>query len=131
MWMAVIIEPGALGEAATFDDQGVAVPASHRASHPTRIRILGQLAAVHVNLTIREVFEKDHDDRARLDELDGVRRREGRRTKRQALAFHALRAEISQSTLIQRLRPRLDVRGLQICARVVIVVIGLSLPHSG
>ncbi len=95
VWMAVVIEPRALGEAAGFDDQGVAVPASHGVSHPTRIRILGELPAVHVNLAIREVFEKDHDERGRLDELDGVGRREGRRAKRQAPGFHAVRLEIS------------------------------------
>src|SRR5207244_8902463 len=38
VWMAVVIEPRALGEAAGFDDQGVAVPASHGISHPNRIR---------------------------------------------------------------------------------------------
>ena len=102
-------------------------------SHPTRIRILGELPAVQVNLAIREVLDKDHDDRGRLDELEvEERRRDSRRTKRQALNFHAVLTEIGQSTLVQRLRPRLDVCGLQICGRIVIVtVVALSRPHSG
>src|SRR5207249_11477095 len=95
VWMAVVIEPRALGETVAFDDQRVAGPASHGVSHPTRIRILGELPAVHVDLAIREVLEKDDDERGRLDELDGVGRREGRRTKRQALGFYAVPGEIS------------------------------------
>src|SRR5438034_7309979 len=85
VWMAVVIEPRALGETVGFDDQRVAVPASHGVSHPTRIRILGELPAVQVNLAIREVLDEDHDERGRLDELEvEERRRDGRRTKRQA-----------------------------------------------
>src|SRR5215467_15689013 len=67
--MTVVIEPGPIVVAVALDDQRVAVPASDRVTHPRRIWIPLERAAVHVDLTIGEIGVEDQDERRRLDDF--------------------------------------------------------------
>src|ERR1700676_3351347 len=87
---------------------------AYRVPHPTRVGILFQGAAVHVDLAVREIFLQDDDHRGSLK--DSLRTSSGAvvRTVGQTSVMRVVDAKVFSALLNQGLRPRLNVGGLEI-----------------
>src|SRR5207247_11148537 len=73
MRMPVMIEPGAVIESETLDDQPVSMPMPHRVPHAIWIWRRFQGASVEENLAIREIGIEDDDEPGSLDDLHHLR----------------------------------------------------------
>src|SRR5688572_14945496 len=74
VWIAAVIEPGAIGNAHGFDDKGVLFPASHRIAKPGRMTFRGQRTSVGVDLPVAdEYFVQHQSQRWCLDDFKRVR----------------------------------------------------------
>src|SRR6202162_3649891 len=107
-------EPCPVVEPETLDYQRVSIPAADRISHPTRIGVGLQYAAVHVDLTVGEIVVEDSDHRWSLEELLHAPECGVDRTLRQTFVMRVVLAVVFRTLLDQRLRPRLNVGGLEV-----------------
>src|SRR6266853_165719 len=74
--MAHLVEPGLAIETGGLNHQSISVPLSHRISEPLRIGILGQLPAVHEELTkLIESLIENRNVVGLLEDLKRERRR--------------------------------------------------------
>src|SRR5436853_1705197 len=101
-------EPCAVVESIALDDQRVSVPVACGVSHPARVGIGLQAAAVHVDLAENEIFLQEGDHRGSLKDslvtsVHGVVRTAG-----QALVTRVINAEVLSALIQQSLRPGLN-----------------------
>src|ERR1700680_3287047 len=94
--------------------QRVSVPAPYRVSHPARVGIRFQGAAIHVDLAESEIFLQDDDHRRSLK--DSLRTSTGAvvRTVGQAFVMGIVNAEVLSALLNQLSHPSLNVGRLEV-----------------
>src|SRR2546426_2490705 len=107
-------EPGPVVVSVALHHQRVSFPVANRISHPARVGIRLQGAAVHVDLAVSEIFLQDDDHRGSLK--DSLETLPGTvvRTVGQTLVTRVIDAEVLSALLKQRLHPRLNVGGLEV-----------------
>src|SRR5204862_7464133 len=64
-----VLDPRSFVVAGAFHHQRIALPVSYRVTHPGRIRIFRQLAPIHKDLAVLEVFGKNQHQTRRLHDL--------------------------------------------------------------
>src|SRR2546425_9414205 len=70
VWMAHTIEPSAIPESFTVDNQRIAFPAADGVAHPSRVRVRRECTAIKKDLTVYSVLlVKNDDEIRRLDDL--------------------------------------------------------------
>src|SRR6266700_5325894 len=107
-------EPCSVVVSAALHHQRVSFPVAYRISHPARVGIRLQGAAVHMDLAVSEIFLQDGDHRWSLK--DSLETLPGAvvRAVGQTLVTRILDAEVVSALLKQRLHPRLNVGGLEV-----------------
>src|SRR5260370_17514152 len=90
------------------------MPAADRISQPTRIGVGLQSGDVHVDLTVGEMGVEDSDHRRSLEEPLHAPECGVDRTLRQTFVMRVVLAVVFRTLLDQRLRPRLNVGGLEV-----------------
>ncbi len=108
------MDPRASVESRTLHHQSVFVPMSDRVTHKARVGIGFERAAVHEDRAVGKVFVQDDDHRGSLD--DPFRSSVGAvaRAFRQTFVPRIVLTEILAALLHQRLRPGLDIGGLEV-----------------
>src|SRR5579864_6663095 len=101
-------EPCLVVKSVALHHQRVSVPAPYRISHPARVGIIFQGAAVHLYLAIGEIFLQDDDHRRSLK--DSLRASSGAvvRTFGKAFVMGIVNAEVFSALLDQLSHPRLN-----------------------
>src|SRR5262252_9972148 len=107
-------EPGPIVVPVTLHHQRVSVPAAYRISHPARVGIVLQGAAIRVDHAVSEIIVQYHDHRGTLEESLHTATRDVVRTVRQTLVMWVVDAEVLRALLKQNLGPRLNVGGLEV-----------------
>src|SRR5438132_6334782 len=112
--MAIVIEPGAVIESETLDDQRVSVPMSHGVTHPARTGRRFQRTAVEEDLAIGEIGIENQDEPSSLHDLHHlgssvIRGRGIARSQRHTLYIHVFFAKIFLALLDKGLRPWLNL----------------------
>src|SRR5258708_22198219 len=96
--MAAVIQPRAVIESVAFYHQRVSLPVTDRVSHPTRIGVRLQFAAVHEDLAVSHIRAEEDNDGWGLDNLAHPRGSASpvgdvRRTQGQTQMAHGVLAE--------------------------------------
>src|SRR6266571_4172279 len=107
-------EPCPIVVSVALHHQRVSFPVAYRISHPGRVGIRLQGAAVHVDLAVSQVFLQDDDHRGSLKDFLHTLSGAVVRTVGQTFVTWVIDAEVFSALPNQGLRPRLNVGGLQV-----------------
>src|SRR5436309_14973094 len=107
-------EPCPVVVSVALHHQRVSFPAAYRISHPGRVGIRLQGAAVHVDLAVSQGFLQDDDHRGSLKDFLHTLSGAVVRTVGQTFVTWVIDAEVFSPLLNQGLRQRLNVGGLEV-----------------
>src|SRR5215469_13896513 len=94
-------------------NQRVSLPVAYRISHPARVGIRFQGAAVHVDLAVSEIFLQDDEHRGSLNDSPEALPGAVVRTVGQTFVTRVIDPEVLGAFLKQRLHPGLNVRSAE------------------
>src|SRR5262249_36185991 len=94
MRQASVVQPRAIVESCTLDNQRLPFPPADRVTHPRRVRITFKTTAVSKDLPIGQILVQDRDDRGALNDPLHAGARVMCRPLRQTLVSRAVLIEV-------------------------------------